>query len=415
MDINELDEDGPPELVSIEPDTSQRPKSPTDLNLPRVPITIVTGYLGAGKTTLLNYILNERHGKKIAVILNGSVRGLYVFGLRIHFTIPDPSLAADIEKSLTVNQEGQQVEEWLELPNGCLCCSVRDTGVIAIESLMSRRGSFDYILLETTGLADPGNIAPLFWVDDGLGSSIYLDGIVTLVDAKNICHLLDQPAPQEVQENRGGAVLTTAHLQISHADVVILNKSDLVTAEELEHVKRRIRGINGLATIHVTDHSKVPQIEGALLELHAYDKLANFDFSEKGQSQLDPTISTISFAVPDLPESKLPLVDEWLRSVLWERQLPLSSSHMPQEDGSLDFDPHRLKAIIRLTNGNIKIVQGVRDIFEITESEKQDPSCVVASKFVLIGRGLGKDSSVWQESLLGMLGDVKNIVSKVRE
>ncbi|KAL9062154.1 MAG: hypothetical protein Q9157_009178, partial [Trypethelium eluteriae] len=100
--------------------------------------------------------------------------------------------AADIEKSLTVSQEGQKVEEWLELANGCICCSVKDSGVNAIEALMDRRGTFDYILLETTGLADPGNIAPLFWVDEGLGSSIYLDGIVTLVDAKNILTSLDE-------------------------------------------------------------------------------------------------------------------------------------------------------------------------------------------------------------------------------
>ena len=153
---------------------------------------------------------------------------------------------------------------------------------------MERRGTFDYILLETTGLADPGNIAPLFWVDDGLGSSIYLDGIVTLVDAKNILHMLEEPAPEEVQEPRGDAPLTLAHLQISHADVIILNKSDLVTPAELETVKQRIKSINSLATIHVTDHSKISQIEGTVLDLHAYDKLATVDFQEKGQSKLDP-------------------------------------------------------------------------------------------------------------------------------
>ncbi|EEP77556.1 hypothetical protein UREG_02405 [Uncinocarpus reesii 1704] len=362
MDINELDEDGPPELVSIEQlDTSERPKSPTDVDLPRVPITIVTEF-----------------GDSV-----------------------------DIEKSLTVNQEGQQVEEWLELPNGCLCCSVRDTGVIAIESLMSRRGSFDYILLETTGLADPGNIAPLFWVDDGLGSSIYLDGIVTLVDAKNILHHLDQPEPQEAQESPDNTVLTIAHLQISHADVIILNKSDLVTAAELEQVKSRITGINGLAAIHITDHSKVPQIEGALLELHAYDRLATVDFTEKGQSQLDPSISTLSFTIPDIPESKLPTIDKWLQSILWECQLPSGAPDRP-----FDFELHRLKAIIRLTKGSVKIVQGVRDIFEITDSETQQASAIKASKFVLIGRGLGKTPSVWRESLLEFLGDVKKVVSK---
>ena len=175
---------------------------------------------------------------------------------------------------------------------------------MAIESLMERRGTFDYILLETTGLADPGNIAPVFWVDDNLGSSIYLDGIVTLVDAKNILHLLDQPAPEEIassghggapdgknnghEHGHNGPVLSMAHMQISHADVIVLNKADLVTWEELEIVRDRISAINSVAKIHVTDHSKTPQIEGVVLDLHAYDHLASLDFGEKGHSHIDP-------------------------------------------------------------------------------------------------------------------------------
>ena len=182
---------------------------------------------------------------------------------------------------------------------------------MAIESLMERRGQFDYILLETTGLADPGNIAPVFWVDDNLGSSIYLDGIVTLVDAKNILRLLDEPAPEgkvsshedgqlqkttqpdgEHDHEHNGPVLSMAHMQISHADVIILNKADLVTQEELDAVRDRILGINAVAKIHVTDHSKTPQIEGVVLDLHAYDHLASIDFGEKGHSHIDP----VSFA-----------------------------------------------------------------------------------------------------------------------
>ncbi|KAL1956122.1 hypothetical protein VTO42DRAFT_7641 [Malbranchea cinnamomea] len=384
MDIIDSDDDVPPQLVDISEPTraAERPKSPSDQNLPRVPITIVTGYLGAGKTTLLNYILNEKHGKKIAVILNE-------FGD-----------SADVEKSLTVSQDGQQVQEWLELANGCICCSVRDSGVTAIESLMERRGTFDYILLETTGLADPGNIAPLFWVDDGLGSSIYLDGIVTLVDAKNILRLLEEPAPEEVQDSRGDSILTTAHLQISHADVILLNKSDLVTPAELKIVTQRITSINSIASIHVTEHSRISRIEGTVLDLHAYDKLTTVDFHEKGRSKLDPLISTLSFTFPDIPEEKVPQLDAWLRSVLWDHQLPSSNGLNP------DFEIHRLKGIIRLTNSEIKIIQGVREVFEITESERRTlPADVPASKIVLIGRGLGKDSSPWQESFLAALGE----------
>lgn len=156
---------------------------------------------------------------------------------------------------------------------------------------MEKKGAFDYILLETTGLADPGNLAPLFWVDEGLGSTIYLDGIVTLVDAKNILRSLDDPAGKadgHEDHDSHGPLMTTAHVQISHADVVVINKADLVTAEELKTVKARIRAINGLAKIHVTEQSEVPQLEGVLLDLHAYDQVETLDTTEKGHSHLDP-------------------------------------------------------------------------------------------------------------------------------
>lgn len=155
---------------------------------------------------------------------------------------------------------------------------------------MEKKGAFDYILLETTGLADPGNLAPLFWVDDGLGSTIYLDGIVTLVDAKNILRSLDDPSGQvEGHDHDGhGPLMTTAHVQISHADVIVINKSDLVNAEQLEQVKARIQAINGLAKLHVTAQSAVPELEGFLLDLHAYDQVDKLDTAGKGHSHLDP-------------------------------------------------------------------------------------------------------------------------------
>ncbi|PGG97491.1 CCR4-NOT transcription complex subunit 2 [Blastomyces parvus] len=375
MDFRDDDEEGPPELVDVDSLEDERAaKSPTDRKLKKVPITIVTGYLGAGKTTLLNYILGEEHGKKIA-------------------------------KSLTVNKDGQQVEEWLELANGCICCSVRDMGVVAIESLMERQGTFDYILLETTGLADPGNIAPLFWVDDGLGSTIYLDGIVTLVDGKNILRLLDEPAPAEVQGTHHGAVLTTAHLQISHADVIILNKSDLITAAELEKVKERVTSINGLAKIIVTDHSKVPNLEGTVLELHAYDNVTDIDFGEKGHSHLDPSISTLSFTIDKITPECVPKVDAWLRSLLWERQLPHPQPTNPGQQKIEDFEIHRLKGLLCLTDGSTQVIQGVQEVFEITETDSRHPSASGNHcKMVLIGRGLGMDSSPWRESLQASLG-----------
>ena len=166
---------------------------------------------------------------------------------------------------------------------------------------MERRGAFDYILLETTGLADPGAIAPLFWVDDGLGSSIYLDGIVTLVDAKNVLAILDEKIdmPGSLDDNPDqahahGPHLTTAHLQISHADVIILNKSDAMSSNELRSIQTRIQGINSLARLHITQYSRVPKLEGVLLDIHAYDGVELPNFEEKGHSHLDP-VSTALF------------------------------------------------------------------------------------------------------------------------
>ncbi|XP_044776643.1 COBW domain-containing protein 2 isoform X10 [Neomonachus schauinslandi] len=164
-----------PELVPIE--TKLREEEEKSGPGAKIPVTIITGYLGAGKTTLLNYILTEQHSKRVAVILNEFGEG------------------SAVEKSLAVSQGGELYEEWLELRNGCLCCSVKDNGLRAIENLMQKKGKFDYILLETTGLADPGAVASMFWVDAELGVDIYLDGIITVVDSKYGLKYLEEEKP----------------------------------------------------------------------------------------------------------------------------------------------------------------------------------------------------------------------------
>ncbi|KAF2743433.1 COBW domain-containing protein 1 [Sporormia fimetaria CBS 119925] len=396
-----------PELIHQEdqiPDLI--PAAQDDPSLSKVPITIVTGYLGAGKTTLLNYILTEQHGKKIAVILNE-------FGDSI-----------DIEKQLTVSDANTTEAKpipFVPLANGCICCSVKDVGVAAIENLMEQRGKFDYILLETTGLADPGNIAPLFWLDDGLGSSIFLDGIVTLVDAKNVIKSLDEgfgdENATELKEQAGGhdghgPLLTTAHLQISHADVIIVNKADLVSEEELQTVVDRIRSINGLARIETTTRSRVKQLEGWLLDLHAYDHVqdADLQFASKGHSHLDPvsrlfanttssltidqTISTITINFPPLETEQVDKFDQFLRSMLWEETLPATSTQP-------SFEIHRLKGRVPLHNGNILLVQGVRNVYEMNEQKGGQSPADDQAKLVLIGRGL--DEPIFRESLLAAL------------
>ncbi|USP73561.1 COBW domain-containing protein 1 [Curvularia clavata] len=356
----------------------------------KVPITIVTGYLGAGKTTLLNYILTEQHGKRIAVILNE-------FGDSI-----------DIEKQLTVsdaNSTSAQPAPFVPLANGCICCSVKDVGVAAIENLMEQSGLFDYILLETTGLADPGNIAPMFWLDDGLGSSIFLDGIVTLVDAKNVLKSLDEGLGDEenIQQRKKtdhdehGPLLTTAHLQISHADVVIINKTDLVTQEELDLVTDRVRAINGLARIRTTTKSQVPQLEGLVLDLNAYDKVSDADlkFASKGHSHLDPTITTSTISFPALSRDQVDKYDLFLRTVLWEETLPNDTPHKP-------FEIHRLKGRAPVEDGKILLTQGVRSIYDTNELDNEAAEGSAEGKLVLIGRGV--DQEGFSKSLMATLG-----------
>ncbi|CAZ82819.1 unnamed protein product [Tuber melanosporum] len=363
----DLDDEEPPALVSTETLLSLE-----DLQLSKAPITIVTGYLGAGKTTLLNYILTEQHSKKIAVILNE-------FGN-----------SSDIEKSLTIQRDGQQVEEWLELANGCICCSVKDIGVAAIEKLMERRGKFDYILLETTGLADPGNIAPMFWLDEGLKSTIFLDGIITLVDAANIIRTLEDQ--QEFsKDDEAGVGMTTAHLQISHADVVVINKADLVTREEMEIVEQRIAGMNGLARIIVTERGKVDNLGEWLLDLKAYENVGELKIPIK--TRLDETISTVSLELPELDGEMLDSLDAWIRSLLWEAEVPSPSKKAgDQVSGHSNEQPildiHRLKGRAITKTGNVLLIQGVRETFEIFDAPDQNLTAEGEGKLVLIGRGL---------------------------
>ncbi|KAG8818296.1 hypothetical protein FRC17_010881 [Serendipita sp. 399] len=178
-----MDEDDIPQLVDavgIHLATDEKPEEMKNSNVikkdesnSRVPLTILTGFLGAGKSTLLKWILTEKHGYRIAVIMNE-------FGDTADLESVNISSSSD-------DMNGELAKEVLELPNGCLCCSVKDVGIASIEKLMEKKGAFDYILLETTGLADPAPIAALFWENEeyatGLGSMIALDGIVCVIDA----------------------------------------------------------------------------------------------------------------------------------------------------------------------------------------------------------------------------------------
>ena len=198
----------------------------------RVPVTILTGFLGSGKTTLLNRILTEEHGKRIAVIENE-------FG------------EVGIDQALVINAD----EEVFEMSNGCICCTVRGDLIRVLNNLNKRRDKFDYVLVETTGLADPGPVAQTFFMDDELRAEYALDGIVTLVDAAHI------------EQQLGRSDESTE--QIAFADVLVLNKTDLVQDETLDRLESRLRDMNRMARVVRSERANVPV--DTVLDLGAFD------------------------------------------------------------------------------------------------------------------------------------------------
>lgn len=198
----------------------------------KIPVTVLTGYLGAGKTTLLNRILSENHGKKYAVIVNE-------FG------------EIGIDNDLIIGAD----EEVFEMNNGCICCTVRGDLVRIMDGLMKRKGKFDAIIVETTGLADPAPVAQTFFVDEDVQKNARLDAVVTVADAKWLSDRL-KDAPE-------------AKNQIAFADVIVLNKTDLVTKPELAEVEARIRAINPYAKLHRTERCRVALAD--VLDRGAFD------------------------------------------------------------------------------------------------------------------------------------------------
>ncbi|KAF9929292.1 COBW domain-containing protein 1 [Linnemannia zychae] len=386
----------------------------------KIPITIITGFLGSGKSTLLDYILTEKHDFKVAVILNefGDTGG--------------------IDQAMNVGMGGEVVEEWLELKNGCLCCTVKDNGVLAIESLMKKKGKFDYILLETTGLADPGPIASIFWMDDDLGSDIYLDGIVTLVDSRNV--------RKELEVKKDDGSLNETAKQIAMADRIILNKTDLITSQEADELEKDCRAMNGVAQIVRTQHSRVDL--KFVLDIAAFDAVRAKELeqseaalkTEQGESphnyddpnhvhgegcchdhsndttasnHLDQSIKTTTFTF-NTPTVDQKLFEHWLQILLWEHLIPEAESNKDQSattDPSVSFpklDILRVKGIIKPSDrptGTKVVIQGVQELYDIKDAvsssgqqQQEEEELKNAGKVVFIGRGLN-NQRLWASCL----------------
>jgi G3E family GTPase len=307
----------------------------------QTPVTVLTGYLGSGKTTLLNRILTETHGKRYAVIVNE-------FG------------EVGIDNDLIVNAD----EEIFEMNNGCICCTVRGDLIRILGGLMRRKGNFDGILIETTGLADPAPVAQTFFVDDDVRRRTKLDAIVTVVDAKHLLREIDRA--HEVQE------------QLAFADVVLLNKTDLVSPKELATVEARIRAINPYAAVHRTERCAIDL--AAVLGRDAFnlDRILEIEpefLNEMADHEHDEEISSLSLISerPMNPERFIP----WI------------------EDVTRDFgtDILRMKGIIAMRDDDQRfVIQGVHMLIEGSHRQPWKADEKRASRLVFIGRDLPKDA-----------------------